>query len=1339
MDFKFWNKTLGWTAFTIALVSYFLTLEQYVPLWDCGEYISTAYKLEVGHPPGAPTFNMIGAVFTYFLPTESVALMINFISALCSAFTILFMFWTITYLGKRLATIGGAVITDDKKIAILGSSLVGSLAYAYTDSFWFSAVEGEVYAMSSFFTALVVWAIFKWDEVADEPYADRWLIFIMYMIGVSIGVHLLNLLAIPAIGMIYYFRRYKPSTKGGIIAFMVSLVILGIIQMIIIPGMAKWPAKMELLFVNSFGLPFSFGSTFFFLLVIGLIVWGIRVSERKQKHMLNMAVMTFMVILIGFSCFAMIMIRSQANTPVDENNPENFPQLLSYLNRDQYGSAPLVSGHYWNSEQGGKPEDGAPIYMRGFAVKRGDMLVKGFRTQEEAEKYVKDNKLANVKINEEYFVGDNRKGIEPVFKPEHTTVFPRMYSREDRHVRMYKLWSAYKGGEYLSTNIKKEYDEISNAISQMEMMRDKGELDPAMANELKAYQNYKDRMDMTGIKLPTFGENLTFFFNYQMGWMYWRYFLWNFAGRQSDEQNIDGNIIDGNWYTGVSFIDSERLGDQSKIPSAISGNKAHNKFFFLPLILGLIGMIYHLLKAPKDWLIILLLFVFTGIAIIVYLNSKPAEPRERDYAYAGSFYAFAFWIGIGVYALFDMAKNLSWKQFQKGLMVGGGFGILLYMIEMMSEGHHSFSYSILYMVLIGFGLVALMIFLGTKMKNASQVAFLSIALGLSVPVVLAYQGWDDHNRSERSTARSFAKNFMRSCDKNAILFTYGDNDTFPLWYIQEVEGYRTDSRIVNTSLLGTDWYIDQMTRKAYESEPVPFTVPEYIYRQGGIIDQFELENGSGVAIDLKAELLKQRDNKQKSKNYNAEWVILSGKTFFINVNKKNAIKAGLVPAGMEDEIVDRIEFRVQDNVLMKNDFMILDLLANYDWSRPIYFATGNSSKEYLGLDKYFSQEGLAYKLVPIVQEGSRYSLGGMNIDKTYAMLMGTSKDSDLNYEWGGMDSPNANVDFYVRRTICTSYHTVFMALAGNLLDEPEMLNEKITQTEFNLRVLQDSISVKPDDASLKAKSDILSANLAKYRARLNKYDYKDMAKKVINRCFEVMPPENVPYDTYTQFFVELLFRAGDKENAIKHLKGHVEKSKEMLVYITNMKAEYATNDIIGIAAENYDIINTMFDMVDEETMVGPVGKYVNDTDAEISKMMKDWISKIQQQDREKLALIQLTLPRYFTKDAEIKLDEILSKNITEGAKQIKEAGQYFQLISNVAIYVLNTSNDQGTMGDMQRLMQMTQSKVGDWLRKIMATDPSKQEEIVNSFPDMFNRGGGGGRAPSGGGSLGGGL
>jgi hypothetical protein len=632
MDFKFWNNTIAWGVFTIALVSYYLTLEQYVPLWDCGEYISTAYKLEVGHPPGAPTFNMIGAVATSFVDKENVAFTINLISALSSAFTILFMFWTLSYLGKRLALMNGGELTDDRKIAILGSGLIGALAYTYTDSFWFSAVEGEVYALSSFFTALVVWAIFKWDEVADEPYADRWLIFIMYMIGLSIGVHLLNLLAIPAVGMMYYFRRYKPSNKGAIIAFFVSLVILGMVQMVIIPGMASWPASMELLFVNDFGLPFSFGAGFFFLLVTALVVYGVRYSERKQKHLLNLGVMSFAVILIGFSCFAMIMIRSQANPPVDENNPENYPQLLSYLNRDQYGKAPLVSGNYWNSETTGKPGDGDPIHMRGFAVKMGDRFIRGFRTEKEAKAYIKEKKLTNVSISEEYFVGDSRKGIEPVFKPEHTTIFPRMYSREDRHIVQYKKWSNYEGGEYIAS-LKQEYDTLNGILAQIQQMKQQGSNNPQLAEAERQYKSMKARLEANGLKLPTFGENLRFFFHYQVGWMYWRYFLWNFVGRQSDEQNVNGNILDGNWYSGVGFIDSERLGDQTNIPKAIAENKAHNKFFYLPLILGLIGMIYHLLKAPKDWLIILLLFVFTGLAVIVYLNSKPAEPRERDYAY----------------------------------------------------------------------------------------------------------------------------------------------------------------------------------------------------------------------------------------------------------------------------------------------------------------------------------------------------------------------------------------------------------------------------------------------------------------------------------------------------------------------------------------------------------------------------------------------------------------------------------------------------------------------------------------------------------------------------------
>lgn len=1331
MNFKFWNKTIGWSAFAIALISYFLTVEQYVPLWDCGEYISTAYKLEVGHPPGAPTFNMIGAVATYFAPEQSVALIINLISAVCSAFTILFMFWSISFLGKKIATMNGAEFSDDKKIAILGSSLIGSLAYAYTDSFWFSAVEGEVYAMSSFFTALVVWAAFKWDDVADEPYADRWLIFIMYVIGISIGVHLLNLLAIPAVGLLYYFRRYQPNTKGSIIAFVIAVLVLGVIQMVIIPGMASWPASTELFFVNDLGLPFNSGSLFFYLLIIGLIVYGIRYSEKKVKHMLNLAVMSFAVILIGFSCFAMIVIRSQANTPIDENNPENLPQLLSYLLRDQYGKAPLMSGNYWNSEMA-KMEDGNPVYMRGYVVKMGDKTLRGFRTEEEAKAYVKEKELAKVEIKEEYFVGDSKKSTEPTYKPEHTTIFPRMYSREERHIRMYKLWSKYEGGEYIKS-AKNQYDTLQAILAQINQAKQAGKYDAQLAEAERYYKSAVERIEANGLKLPTFRENLRFFFNYQMGWMYWRYFLWNFVGRQSDEQNVDGNIIDGNWYSGVGFIDSERLGDQSNIPGVIANNKAHNKFFYLPLILGLIGMVYHLLKAPKDWLIILLLFVFTGIAIIVYLNSKPAEPRERDYAYAGSYYAFAFWIGIGVYALFDMVKSINWKQYQKAALVSVGFGAFLLLIEAATGDRHAFSYSILFMTIVAFACIAFMRFVGEKLKQGVQVAYLAIAVGLPVPIILGYQGWDDHDRSERETARSFAMNFLRSVEKNAILFTFGDNDTFPLWYIQEVEGYHTDARIVNTSLLGTDWYIDQMTRKAYESEPVPFTMPEYIYRQGGNIDQVELDDeaNANIYLDLKAELAKQKDNPRKSKRYNTSWVVLDGKSFYVNVNKKNAIKYGIVPKGTtEEEIVDRIEFRIQDNIIMKNDFMILDLLAHYDWTRPIYFATGNSSREYLGLNNYFMQEGLAYKLVPLKIEGSRYSLGGMNIEKTYNMLMGLAK-GDMNYEWGGMDADNANVDYYVRRTICTSYHTVFMALAGNLLEETAKLDDKITRAEFDIRVVQDSLAAHPEDAILKARESNLTANLAKYRDLKNKYNYKDMAKKVINRCFEVMPPENVPYDTYTQYFVELLYQAGDIENGNKHLKGHIDQAVEMINYLCKMDVFFADNQLISKVAENYDIIMSMSSTAPEENSDKAMETYLIQTQESVDKLMQEWMGRIQKEDREKLATIQRLMPRFFITEPMNQLDIILSKDLAEGVTLIETAGKYYQAISNVVYFVLNSSGDQNTQADMQRLMQQVNQRVTRWLQQIAAKDPSKQQVIMSSFPDLFNRGGSAG-GPGGG-------
>ncbi|MCE9539383.1 MAG: DUF2723 domain-containing protein, partial [Bacteroidetes bacterium] len=650
-NYQRFNNIIGWFVFAIAAFVFLSTMEATASFWDCGEYIACAYKLEVGHPPGAPVFLLIGRFFSLFAfgDTAKVGMMINAVSALSSAFSVLFLFWSITALARKIMDKKGD-LTTGRMYAIFGAGAVGGLAYTFTDSFWFSAVEGEVYAMSSFFTAIVFWAILKWEREADNPHADRWIILIAYLIGLSIGVHLLNLLAIPAIVFIYYFKKSETVTrKGLIITSALAVLILGGIQGGIIPMIVKLAAKIELFAVNTLGMPFNSGTIIYAVLLIGGIVFGLRYTAQKVKPILNTVILCFTVILIGYSSFLILVIRSQANTPMDENNPENAVNLLSYLNREQY-----------------------------------------------------------------------------------------VWSSQSNHIAGYKNWTDPR--KYKHINI----------------------TDPQTG-------------EPTTVDKPTFSQNLGFFFNYQMGQMYVRYFLWNFVGRQNDIQG-HGNNSDGNWISGISGLDESRLGPQVGLPDGADNNKAKNAFYGLPFILGLIGLFYHIKKDNKNAAVVGMLFFFTGIAIVIYLNQKPFEPRERDYAYAGSFYAFAFWIGLGVLAIYD--------------------------------------------------------FLEKKMNQTTSALAATAVCLLAVPTIMAKEGWDDHDRSNRTIARDFAANYLNSCAPNAILFTNGDNDTFPLWYAQEVEGIRTDVRVICLELLNTDWYIDQMVHKAYDSEPVPFSLRRDQYRQG---------------------------------------------------------------------------------------------------------------------------------------------------------------------------------------------------------------------------------------------------------------------------------------------------------------------------------------------------------------------------------------------------------------------------------------------------------------------------------------------------------------------------
>lgn len=1093
MNYKKLNNIIGWVVFAIASYVYLATMEETTSLWDCGEYITTANKLEVGHPPGAPLFMIIGRLFSAFASPENAAMMVNSMSALSSSFTILFLFWSLTMLAKKLATKNGKEeFTKDSMIAVLGTGIVGALTYTFTDSFWFSAVEGEVYAMSSFFTAIVFWAILKWEVEVDKyteaarkkevyrGHPDRWLVFIAYMIGLSIGVHLLNLLAIPAIAFVVYFKKYKFTQKTFIFAGIVALFTLGVVQAVIIPKTVDIADWFERTFTNSIGLPFNIGAFIFILFLAGIIIWGIKKTTQEGREVLNTVILSFAVLLIGYSSFTMIVVRSNANTPLDENNPETLGSLVSYLNRDQYGTWPLLYGQYWNTPTYGDCSEEhlqSPkvAYMKAFSIKskqfmaklpkakamRAQQLLSGFGLKESITSNKKTPSIVNFTVPakeisfmnmfelEEYRTSVKSlnevlksEGIEMTIafedeitkkyintyahKPkgdkkyvaEFCTTFPRMYRQGEGP--KYMIWSDYVGDPNHPLPGSQQVPIDGNRPQQYQALVQAG------------YTDVAQQIASDGMYKPTMGENLRYMVKYQIGWMYWRYFLWNFVGRQNDTQGYGytgggSKILEGNWLSGVDFVDEERLGSQQNLPSLQTDNAGYNKYYFIPLILGLIGFIFHVVKSPKDWFIILLLFLLTGLAIVIYLNQKPAEPRERDYAYAASFYAFAFWVGLGVYALFDAAKNMSWKQLAVISGYTFGSGVLIYLVESGSKADHSFSYSILYMGVIAVALHAVFVGLGGAIKNGMSSGMLATGFGLVAPFLLAQQNWDDHDRSNRTTARDFAYNYLASCDKNAILFTNGDNDTFPLWYIQEVEGVRTDVRVANMSLLSTDWHINQMKRQAYESDPLPITMNEYSYRNGTrdyiLIDQVESKKGKFYPAEEAMEFILD-DNHQKvfPGMCNPEFYIdFTG--VYITVDKKAALENGIVTPEQADQMVDTIRWNIKGGAIYKADLAVLDILAHYKWDRPIYFASLGGIGANSRLTKYMQAEGMAYKFVPI-DFGSG---GGANTDKMYQLFtegyeleLPDGKTDKVTFEWGNMKGNGVLVDYYTMRMVQNS-------------------------------------------------------------------------------------------------------------------------------------------------------------------------------------------------------------------------------------------------------------------------------------------------------------------------------
>ncbi len=867
--FKQLDNIIGIIILLIASFVYLSTIEPTTSFWDCGEFIASSYKLEIGHPPGNPVFQLIARFFSMFTAPEKAAIMINSMSALCSAFTILFLFWTITHLGRRLLERQNKELNFNRAVSVLGSGIVGALTYTFSDTFWFSAVEAEVYAMSSLFTALVFWAMLKWEEQADQPYSNRWIILIAFLMGLSIGVHLLNLLTIPALVFIYYYKKYQPTLLKSVYVLGISGIILGVILFGIIPYVPKMSAYVDLFFVNKLGLPFNYGAALFMLSLIVASFVVIFYSYKFKKVLLNTIMLCFVTILIGYSLFAVIVIRSSANTPTNENQPDNPFSLVRYLAREQYGSNPLIYGETFASTY--------DLTSSKYWAKVGDRY--------------------------EYVRGP----VQPKYDSNTKMFFPRMWSSSRDHIRFYQQYTQGRGI-------------------------------PIVGSEHKT---------------PLFKDNMAFFFDYQIDWMYMRYFMWNFVGRQNDiHSTTPGDPFRGNWESGIGFIDRARLGDQSEGPDYIVNSRAKNHYYMLPLILGLIGLFYQLKRDKNNWWVTMLLFLLTGIAIVVYLNQPPYQPRERDYAYAGSFYAFTIWIGLAVIAINEyLQKFLSNKKWGK--------------------------YS----------------------------AIAVSAVTVLVPIQMGCVNWDDHDRSNRYTARDIAYNYLNSCDEQAILVTHGDNDTFPLWYIQEVEGVRRDVRVMNTSLLGTDWYIDQMQFRVYESDPVRFSIPrsEYIY---GTNDMLQIVERFNRPVPLKEVVDFISNSDAKIRISSGEYLsFFAARELLVPVDKESVIRNGIVPAADSSLIVDTIKLTIpaNKNIMTKTEMMILDLIANYNWERPIYFVAMGGDLE-IGIRDYLEYNGFAYKFVPIKSQTTMGTPGRIIADNMYDKVMNV-------YKWGNMNDPKVNIDY----------------------------------------------------------------------------------------------------------------------------------------------------------------------------------------------------------------------------------------------------------------------------------------------------------------------------------------
>ena len=1042
--FKRWNRIVGWMVFAVAAITYLCTIEPSSSLWDCGEFVATSYKLEVGHPPGAPLFMLLARIATMLAPSPYyVPHMVNGMNALASAFCILFLFWTITHIARRLVMRNGKPqLTLANGIAILGSGAVGALAYTFTDTFWFSAVEGEVYALSSMFTALVVWLMLRWEEEADEPHSARWIILIAYLMGLSIGVHILNLLTIPALVFIYYFRKYhKISLRGMALVTLLACAILLTINGIIIPYTVHLGALVDVFFVNTLSLPVNTGMIVFVLVLFALLGVGIYLTHRYGKHIFNLILVCLTMIMLGFSSYAAVSIRASVNPPMNSNNPDNPTALLSMLNREQYGNHPLIYG----------PSYASPIE---------DVIYKEFYDYNpETGKYEKQKTVAD------YEYPSNFKHF-----------FPRMWNQQKE--KEYKHWAAYR------TKVDELKDENGEPIYDEEGRKKRGEVVDFGKTEVYEVKDERGRVvHREKIVVPTFGENMKYFFSYQLNYMYWRYFLWNFVGRQDDIQPDGNTITNGNWISGIDAVDETFIGPQQNLPREMAENKARNTYFFLPFLLGLIGLIYQLNRDIRNFTIVMWLFVMMGIALVVYFNTSPGEVRERDYVYAGSFYAFSMWIGLGVLALYNLFTWLL-KRYHRACAIA------------------------------------------------------AVVVGMAVPTILCAQNWDDHDRSHRTMARDLGYNYLSSIVEkegvSPIIVNYGDNDTFPLWFNQEVDGVRPDVRIMNSSYLDGEWYVDEMKCKANKADGIPFSLPseKYTYKN----DWIAIDPNNTDVMDAKNVMAFVCSDKQntKTKDYNGDLVdFIPTNRIALPVDKKAAIASGIVAEKDYDLMVDTVYINIRESHLSRSELMLLDMFAHFDWERPIYFTQVYVLQKF-GLLNYLQFDGYAYRFVPIYTPFvDLQNIGRIDADYAYDKLMNT-------FRYGNLADPRVYVDEF---------------------------------TQYNLKV---------------SRAREAFARVAREYIKL---DNKERAEALLDRGLAVLPINQLRFtEANTLPFIECYYELGLNEKGDNLLRAYRNNVVEYIDYYLQFKGEQGEQVESTLYDKMQDLSNIFSLAVDygrEEFLIDP--------------------------------------------------------------------------------------------------------------------------------------------------------